>query len=42
MKIIDSHVHFWNLSNRINSWLHKPTTPDYLRENYSLDSYIRI
>ena len=41
MKLIDTHVHFWDLSNNINSWLYNPTIPNYLCENYSIDSYIK-
>jgi predicted TIM-barrel fold metal-dependent hydrolase len=34
MKIIDAHVHFWDLNNKINNWVSRQTNLPFLNKNY--------
>lgn len=40
MGIIDSHIHFWDLSNNINNWVHRVNTPS-LEKNYLPNTMIK-
>lgn len=37
MKIIDTHIHFWDLSNKINNWVSRETNEPFLNKNYMPD-----
>lgn len=39
MKIIDSHIHFWDLTNNINNWVYEANNPS-LEKNYMPDTII--
>lgn len=39
MKIIDAHIHVWDLSNQINSWVSRSQDPNIL-QNISLNDYL--
>ena len=39
MKVIDSHIHFWDLANNINSWVYKVNNPS-LEKNYMPDTVV--
>ncbi len=39
VKIIDAHVHLWNLSQSINSWVSKGNNPA-LQRNFTINDYI--
>lgn len=34
MKLIDTHLHFWDLNNKINSWVLRQTEAPFFNKNY--------
>ncbi|MCF6768259.1 amidohydrolase family protein [Thiotrichales bacterium 19S11-10] len=37
-KVIDSHIHLWDLKNNYNQWVYSSNKYHYLQKNYMLDS----
>ncbi|MBK2044397.1 amidohydrolase, partial [Allofrancisella guangzhouensis] len=43
MKIIDSHIHFWDTSNGFNNWVNKTELPKLVIPNdFNVDSFVHI
>lgn len=41
MKIIDTHVHFWDLDNKMNSWVLRSSNPN-LQKDYLPDNLVNV
>lgn len=42
MKIIDTHLHFWDLGNKINSWVLRQTEQPFFNKSYLPESLFNI
>ena len=40
MQIIDAHLHFWDLSNKMNSWVSRQENSPFLNKNYLPDTVV--
>jgi len=40
MKIIDTHIHFYDLDNKINSWIHRQANAPHLHKNHLPETLI--
>ena len=43
MKIIDSHIHFWNIDNKINEWVDTTDLPRIVSPNdFNTDCFVHV